>query len=104
MTTINTTALAGRYTGASAPASAALQATLEQLQHQLSDCVNCATAGTDQGKADIANIKAQIGAVEQSLARPRTSPAQADPAPPAPDQVSAPSPLVLIGSRIDVFA
>ena len=81
--------------GGSAPAApAALQATLEQLQHRLSDCVNCASAATPQGKADIARIESQIGVLRQRLAEPGA------PAPAAP--VRAPS--ATLGTAIDLYA
>ncbi|BBP02106.1 hypothetical protein [Sulfuriferula nivalis] len=38
---------------------------LARLQHQLSDCVNCATANTTAGKAKIQSISDQIGAIKE---------------------------------------
>lgn len=80
--------------GAAAPAAAALQATLEQLQHRLSDCVNCDSAATPRGKADIARIEAQIGLLRRRLEQPD---AAATAAP-----VRAPS--ATLGSVIDVYS
>lgn len=77
-----------------APAPAALQATLEQLQHRLSDCVNCDSAATPGGKADIAQIQAQIGLVRQRLAEPE------------PARAAAPARALsaTLGNAIDVYA
>lgn len=55
------------YSGAR-PSPAALQARLERFQQQLSDCVNCASANTPQGKADISAIASRISQVQKSIA------------------------------------
>ncbi|WP_426110345.1 hypothetical protein [Massilia sp. PWRC2] len=55
--------------GASTPSPASLQAQLQRYEHQLSDCVNCASAKTPQGKADIDTISARISQVQQRLAQ-----------------------------------
>ncbi|MFZ6752186.1 hypothetical protein ACO0KY_02330 [Undibacterium sp. Dicai25W] len=53
---------------ASAAASAgALQAQLDQYQHQLSDCVNCDSAKTPEGKQQIAEISSKIGSIRQAI-------------------------------------
>lgn len=81
MTTISP--LPAAAAGAKAiPAPAALQAALEQLQHRLSDCINCASAATPRGKADIARIEAQIGQLRQRLEAPDPAAAPAAPASP----------------------
>lgn len=90
MTTISPLAAAGAQ---AVPAPAALQAALEQLQQRLSDCINCASAATPRGKADIARIAAQIAQLRQRLEAPDPAPA---PAPAAPS-----SPL---GRVIDLYA
>jgi hypothetical protein len=84
-----------------------LQAQLQRYQQQLSDCVNCASAKTPQGKADIQAISARISEVKQSIAQPDQAPSKpADAA--APASASAPSspPFQLsgLGNVINVFA
>lgn len=46
---------------------ASLQARLQQLKHQLSDCVNCASASTLAGQKQIQEINAQILQVQTRL-------------------------------------
>jgi hypothetical protein len=103
MTTIQASAGVNQAPAASQPAPAALQATLESLQHRLSDCVNCASASTDEGKADIANLQAQIGLVQQSINAPTTT---AAPLIAAPEQVSTIQTAqdLLLGSQVNLYA
>lgn len=51
----------------SGPSIAALQAQLDSYQKQLSDCVNCATATTPQGKQTIQDISSRISDVQARL-------------------------------------
>jgi hypothetical protein len=44
------------------------QATLDRLQHQLSDNVNCASARTPEGKATIAALEDRIAALKDRMA------------------------------------
>ena len=53
--------------GASGPSIAALQAQLDSYQKQLSDCVNCATATTPQGKQNIQDISGKISDVQARI-------------------------------------
>ncbi|MFZ6725359.1 hypothetical protein ACO0K2_07660 [Undibacterium sp. MH2W] len=48
-------------------AAAALQAQLEQYQHQLSDCVNCSSASTPEGKHAIAEISSKISSLKHVI-------------------------------------
>lgn len=95
------TATAAPAYGGSKPSSAGLQAQLQRYQQQLSDCVNCASAKTPQGKSDIAAIAARISQLRQNMADAERSPPAA-----AATQAAAPSPSAnaLQGSIIDVFA
>lgn len=74
-------AVYGATYGAAKPSPVALQAQLQRFQQQLSDCVNCASASTPQGKADIAAISARISVVQKNIAeldtgqRPQAAPA-----------------------------
>jgi hypothetical protein len=80
-----------------------LQAQLERFQKQLSDCVNCASAKTPQGKADIQAISARISQIEQRIAQAQNRPGSQ--AAPPPDATSAAwSPTTGYGGLIDVFA
>ncbi|MEB0214417.1 MULTISPECIES: FlxA-like family protein [unclassified Undibacterium] len=76
----NTSASAAADTSKSATAAAgggaSLRAQLSQYQHQLSDCVNCDSASTTEGKAQIAEISAKIAAVKRSLESAASSAAQ----------------------------
>jgi hypothetical protein len=93
------------YGGGGAPSSTALQARLERYQKQLSDCVNCASAKTPEGKADIENISAQISQVKQRIAQAdNTNPVPAAAASTTPVTATAASPGIGIGSSINVFA
>jgi hypothetical protein len=86
--------------GGGAPSATSLQAQLQRYQQQLSDCVNCASAKTPQGKADIQAISARISQVQQRIAQADKPPtASTDPA-----QVQARSAAATSGHLIDVFA
>jgi hypothetical protein len=77
------------------PSFTSLQSQLQRYQQQLSECVNCATADTPRGKADIAAIGARISDVQQRIAQ--SDSARTDPEQPARAQGG-------LGGRIDVFA
>ena len=50
-----------------APSAASLQAQLQRFQQQLSDCVNCASAKTPEGKTAIREAAAKVSQVTQKL-------------------------------------
>ena len=79
--------------GTARPSPAGLQAQLQRFQQQLSDCVNCASASTPQGKADIDAIAARISQVQKSIAA-------IDKGQPASTAAPAPAPA----GSIDVYA
>lgn len=54
-----------------AAAAVDLQARLNRYQKQLSDCVDCASAKTPKGKADIDAIRTKIDDVEREIAARR---------------------------------
>lgn len=93
--------------GAGAPSAASLQAQLQRYQQKLSDCVNCASAKTPEGKANIEAISTQISQIEQRIAQ--SGKTRADPpglaqgAPAVQAAPAAPQPSG-IGSLINVFA
>ena len=99
-----------------APAAAALLAQLQRLQQQLSDCVNCATGKTPEGKAAADAIRARISLVEQRISHSdqvserRDTLLRAGKAEPAASlaatagTVPAPAKSSGIGQIIDVFA
>jgi len=93
--------------GGGAPSATSLQAQLERFQKQLSDCVNCASAKTPQGKSDIQAISARISQIEQRIAQAQNRPDN-QAAPQSTSQATAPaaasSPTTGYGSLIDVFA
>lgn len=49
------------------PSATSLQAQLQRYQQQLSDCVNCDSAKTPEGKAAIQAIAAKVSQVEQKI-------------------------------------
>jgi hypothetical protein len=51
----------------SASTTASLQAQLAQYQRQLSDCVNCSSANTPEGKEQIQEISSKISAIKQRI-------------------------------------
>jgi hypothetical protein len=96
--------------GGGGPSAASLQAQLQRYQQQLSDCVNCASAKTPQGKADIQAISARISEVKQTIAQADQAPANpanaANAAAPASSSAQASPPFQLsgVGNVINVFA
>ena len=82
--------------GSGARSSVSLQAQLQRYQKQLSDCVNCASAKTWQGKADIQAISERISQIKQAIEQTEKPSA-------APSAPSAPSPQTIRG-LIDVYA
>ncbi|MDQ1831184.1 hypothetical protein [Massilia scottii] len=65
----SSTSSAAYADGAGKPSPVTLQAQLQRYQQQLSDCVNCASADTAQGKSDIQAIAARITQVQQRIAQ-----------------------------------
>ena len=55
------------HTGVAVRSSAALQAQLAQYQKQLSDCVNCGSSSTAEGKAQIQALNTRIQALQTQL-------------------------------------
>lgn len=96
------------------PAPASLRAQLQRLQQQLSDCVNCASAKTPEGKTVIQALTAKVSQVEQRIsarldAQATGRPAPADQTAPAPAPASAAEPSsayspAAIGISINVYA
>ncbi len=85
------------------PSPASLQAQLQRYQQKLSDCVNCPSANTRQGKADILSIAAHISQVRQSIAEIDSSQSARSGSTTQPVG-SAASASAHLGSVIDVFA
>ena len=105
--TLAASATASTAYGGGAPSATSLQAQLERYQKQLSDCVNCASAKTPQGKSDIQAISARISQIEQRIAQTQNSTdnrsdQQAAPVQSAP--TAAPASISGTGGLIDVFA
>src|SRR5450830_769545 len=65
----------------SAPAAGALQAQLEQYQRQLSDCVNCSSASTPEGKQEIVEISRKISGLKHVIEASHSKAASASPLP-----------------------
>ncbi|GGC60326.1 hypothetical protein [Undibacterium terreum] len=64
---ITTSAGTGAAAASSGAASAALEAQLERYQKELSDCVNCASAKTPEGKAQIDDISSKISSLKTRI-------------------------------------
>lgn len=97
---------AGGRTGTYPPdatSSVGLRAKLDRYEKQLSDCVNCASAKTPEGKADIAAISAKIDEVKRAIAGTSNGTGRAAPGNDvqAAAVASSTSPL---GNRIDTYA
>lgn len=90
-------------------AAAGLEAQLTRYQKQLSECVNCASSRTAEGKAEIEAISARISEVRARIEKV-TSPNAGNQAGPIASGtgvnslVRPPSPWTTIGSLIDVQA
>jgi outer membrane murein-binding lipoprotein Lpp len=100
---ISTTSAATSAYGGGAPSAVSLQAQLQRYQKQLSECVNCASAKTPQGKSDIQAISARISQIEQRMvqaANASSAPLDAGLSAAKP----ATSASATLGSLIDVFA
>lgn len=85
---------AAAYGGGTAYAS--LQAQLQRYEQQLSECINCASAKTPEGKADIEAISARIVQLKGRMDA-------ADEAPKA-SAVARPPGIAGLGEKIDVYA
>ncbi len=88
-----------------AAATGGLEARLERYQKELSDCVNCDSAKTPEGKQKIQDVSSKISEIktrieEIAAAKSKTQPAKINAAVSA---ASRPADATL-GSRVDVFA
>ena len=102
-TAIGASQAASAYSSGGAPSAASLQAQLQRYQKQLSDCVNCPSSKTPQGKADIQAISARISQVKQSIEQAAN--AQANPAVPSQSTGQACTSAVTgYGGLVDVYA
>ncbi len=94
---ISSSSSGAAFAGA-APAFASLQAQLQRYEQQLSDCINCATAKTPEGKADIEAISARIGQLKGRMAEvDAPTPERAVQSPPT-------AAVGTLGGTIDVYA
>jgi hypothetical protein len=80
-----------------ASSSVSLRADLARYEKQLSDCVNCASASTPEGKRNIQNLGAQISTLKAKL---NTTP-QADV---TARESKSTGVLSAVGGRIDTYA
>lgn len=95
---IGVSAIAANAYGGAAVSAAGLQAQLQRYQKQLSDCVNCASAKTPEGKANIQALSARISQIEQRIVQKDN--ARSNPV----DEIRPASAAPAIGSLINVFA
>lgn len=97
---------AGGRTGtylSDATSSVGLRAKLDRYEKQLSDCVNCASAKTPEGKADIVAISAKIDEVKRTIAGTSNDAGSAAPANEN-QAVAVASSMSPLGNRIDTYA
>ncbi|EGF31446.1 hypothetical protein IMCC9480_3939 [Oxalobacteraceae bacterium IMCC9480] len=88
-------------TTTTSPANAAgLQYQLSRYQKQLSECVNCASAKTPQGKADIEAISGKISSLRLRIDEVASGSVVR---PPESANAAATAPAG-VGGKIDVFA
>lgn len=102
LTTNISSATSTSYSGGELSFSS-LQAQLQSYQKQLSDCVNCASAKTLQGKADIQAIASCISQIEQRITQKEnahTNPSSVTQLTPAPIASTTPG----YGGLINVLA
>ncbi len=107
------------YTGSSASGSnltaAGIQAQIAIYQRQLSDCVNCSSADTIEGKTQIQEISSKISTAKAQIqqisdqAPPKTSASNATTSANASVNAVANSPVtkaltIAPGNNVDVFA
>lgn len=79
-----------------------LRARLDRYQKQLSECVNCVSAKTPEGKTDIAAVRAKIDELQRAMAGSATrgdGNAQT-----GSTQALVPTPTGPLGNRIDTYA
>lgn len=86
-----------------APSVASLKAQLERFQKRLSDCVNCTSANTPQGKADIQAISARISQITKQINQLEIRSSNTS-APVQGAQVIDASSITAYSGLIDVFA
>lgn len=93
---------AATSTSTSPASTAGLQYQLSRYQQQLSECVNCASAKTAQGKATIEAISGKISSIRLRIDEVGSS----KPVQPAASAVAIPSAVTATGlnGTIDVFA
>ena len=64
---IGTSAATSPAPGGGAPSTASMRAQLQRFQKILNECVNCASARTAQGKADIQATELRISQLEERI-------------------------------------
>jgi len=67
----------------SGPSAAGLQAQLDRYQKQLSDCVNCSSANTLEGRKAIQDLSGQISEVKARIEQITSTKSNAQPAAPS---------------------
>ena len=84
-----------------APSGGGTQAQLQKLEKILSECVNCASAKTPEGQAQIQAVSARIHALRERIAQPgEGQPAEAQPT----DRTGPKAAVNGLGGVVDVFA
>lgn len=63
-----------------AGSTGALQAELQKAQRELSNCVNCDSAKTSSGQANIVKLRAEVQGIEQRIEKTRQAQSDATPA------------------------
>ena len=76
----------------------ALQAELQKAQRELSNCVNCDSAKTSSGQANIVKLRAEVQGIEQRIEKSHQAEGAAAP---SAAQAAGPSSL---GNFLDVYA
>lgn len=64
--------------GPQGQSSVALESQLARLRKELSDCVNCPSSKTQEGKTKIQALAGRIGQIESRLNEVKTDPAQSN--------------------------
>ncbi len=95
------TAVTASAEATSGPQPAGLDAALAKSEGQLADWVCCPSAKTPEGKAKIAQISDQIGAIKAQMQKSEQATREAAAATSAPAAVR---PGVTLGNGLDAFA
>lgn len=101
---IGSSAISGASGSGTGSGAAALEAQLTRYQKQLSDCVNCDSAKTPEGKAAIADLSSKISEVKARIDQSAPAKPAADISANQPAAAPSAAPDAAAGNNLNVFA